>query len=139
MTLRQPGIATVFLLGLLSAAGVPSASAQDTSAQPEPDQTASVEVSRLPVNLARIQRQLQQAAIREERDGLNLRYFVDVFAPAPPIRLFTPRDNLAWGPAPYGGPTHSEMLNIMTPKEFRTPAMDLSGLLRWLGDRKSND
>ena len=96
-----------------------------------------IDVSRLPIDLERIQRELQQTATREERDGLNLRYYVNVTTEAPPIVLFDRDDNLANGPVPYGGPTHREMLEQMTPKEFRAPVADFNALLRWLAERAS--
>ena len=91
-----------------------------------------IDVNRLPLNRTRIHHALQQSTIREERQGLNLRYTVDVYAPAPPIVLFSREDNLVNGPVPYGAPTHREMLEQMTPKEYRAPAADLSALFRWL-------
>jgi hypothetical protein len=94
-----------------------------------------LDVSRLPVDVQRIHRELRQSAAREEREGLNLRYFVDVYGQAPPIVIFGPEDNLTSGPVPYGGPTHKEMLEQMTPQEFRSQPADLSALFRWLADR----
>jgi hypothetical protein len=108
---------------LLSALALPAA-AQDR-----------VDVNKLPVNLERIQRQLKQASIREERDGLNLRYFIPVYAQAPRIELFTRQDNLETGPVPYGAPSHRDMINAVTPQEFRAPAADFSGLFRWFADK----
>ena len=87
------------------------------------------------LNLARIQRGLQRSAERQEYDGLNLRFYVAVYAPAPPIKLFTPLDNLLYGPAPYGGPSHRDMMEVMTPKEFSAPAADLTSLGRWFGQK----
>jgi hypothetical protein len=94
-----------------------------------------VDVSRLPVDLERIHRGLQQTATREERDGLNFRYYVNVNTQAPPLVVFGPEDNLVHGPVPYGGPTHRDMLEQMTPKEYRAPAADFSAFLRWLAER----
>ena len=95
-----------------------------------------VDVSRLPIDLERIHRELQQqTATREVRDGLNLRYYVSVITEAPPLVIFGPDDNLVHGPVPYGGPTHRDMLEQMTPKEYRAPAADFSALLRWLAER----
>jgi hypothetical protein len=37
--------------------------------------------------------------------------------------------------APFSAPTHQDMLNIVTPQEFRSPVMDFSNLLRWLQNR----
>jgi hypothetical protein len=121
------------------------AGAQDGPGTPQPGQMSSefvvpkVDVDRLPVDLNRISRQLLRATtITEERDGLNLRYRVDVYAEAPRIRLFTPADNLTYGPAPWGAPTHRDMLEVMTPQEFRAPAADFGALFRWLADRRGS-
>ena len=95
----------------------------------------AVDVSRLPLNLGRIQRELRQSAVREERQGLNLRYVIDVYGQAPPIVIFGPDDNLVHGPVPYGGPTHREMIDHVTPKEYRAPAADFGALVRWLAER----
>ena len=78
----------------------------DAGAQETPD------VSRLPLDLDRIQRALHQFAIREERQGLNLHYVVEVYGQAPPIVFFGPKANLVSGPVPYGAPTHREMSQV---------------------------
>ena len=119
MTCRLIAIAALFS----SALALPAA-AQDT-----------VDVGKLPVNLERIQRQLQQTSVREERDGLNLRYVVDVFGRAPQIELFTKQENLKDGPVPYGAPTHRQMIEAITPQEYRAPAADFGALFRWLADK----
>jgi len=99
----------------------------------------NVDVSKLPVNLARLQKQLQQSNVREDRDGLNLRYFVPVYGQAPRIDLFPKREpNFFTGPPPYGAPTHSQMIQQITPQEYRAPAADFSALMRWFSD-KSKD
>ncbi len=105
------------------------------NAQDAQEAQEQVDVSRLPIDLERIHRQLQQTATREERDGLNLRYYVNVNTQAPPLVVFGPEDNLVHGPVPYGGPTHKDMLEQMTPKEYRAPVADFSALLRWLAER----
>ena len=94
-----------------------------------------IDVSRLPLDLHRIIRELKQATVKEERDGLNLRYSVEVFGQGPPLGFFTTEDNLTTGPVPYGAPTHREMIEHVTPKEYRAPAADFSALFRWLADR----
>ena len=97
----------------------------------------NVDVGKLPLNLARIQKQLQQqSTVREEREGLNLRYFVPVFGQAPRIDLFPRREpGLFTGPPPYGAPTHRQMIEQVTPQEYRAPAADFSSLLRWFADK----
>ena len=87
------------------------------------------------LNLARIQRGLRRSAERQDYDGLNLRFYVNVYAPAPPIKLFTPLDDLLYGAVPHGGPTHRDMMNVMTPQEFSAPAADFSGIARWFANK----
>jgi hypothetical protein len=94
-----------------------------------------VDVSRLPINLERIQRALQESSEREERDGLNIRYIIDVYGQAPPIVIFGPQFDLLYGPVPNSAPTHREMIEHVTPREYRAPAADFSALLRWLAER----
>lgn len=120
MILKRTGAAWLVVLALASAAQA---------------QEQGVDVSRLPLDLQRIYRQLQQSTIRVERDGLNLRYVIEVFGQAPPLVVFTKEDNLVNGPVPYGAPTHREILEHITPKEYRAPAADISALLRWLAER----
>jgi hypothetical protein len=138
---RWVGPTALLLLGLAPATWT-SVSAQsvstDVPAPVEGPRDASVDVSRLPINLQRIGRKLQQSSAREERDGLNLRYIIEVYGQSPRIELFTKQDNLLNGPVPYGAPTHQDMLQIMTPQEFRAPAANFGNLFRWLAD-KSKD
>ena len=94
----------------------------------------TVDVSLLPLNLDRIQRELRRSA-SEERPGLTLRYIIEVYGQAPPVVIFGPEDNLVNGPVPYGAPTHKEMLEQMTPKEYRAPVADFSALLRWFAGK----
>ena len=51
---------------------------------------APIDVSRLPIDLERVYRELRPSTVREERDALNLRYFVDVYGQSPRIELFGP-------------------------------------------------
>src|SRR4030095_9770569 len=76
-----------------------------------------VDVAKLPVNLERIHRQLQQSSVREERDGLSLRYFIPVYGQAPRIQLFTKQDNIETGQAPYCAPTHRDTITQDAPEE----------------------
>lgn len=129
-------LSAAFVLSLTS-----GAIAQDTAAKravpaPTAVQSADVNVSHLPVDLSRIQRRLRSESARQSESDLNLKFFVDVYAPAPPIVLFTPQDNLQAGPVPYGGPTHREVIRQITPQEHSAPPADFSSLFRWLADRK---
>jgi hypothetical protein len=113
------------LIGLLIFGAAHAATAQQTS----------VDVKRLPLDLTKVTRQLRQTASTESHNGLHIRYSVDVYGQAPRIELFTKQDNLATGPVPYGAPTHRDMINQVTPIEYRAPIMDFSSLVRWLTDR----
>ena len=107
------------------APATPAASAPATPAESE----------QYGLNLSRIQRGLRRSSERQDYEGLNLRYYISVYAPAPSIRLFNRQDNLSFGLAPYGGPTHNEMMQVMTPQEFRAPVADFSGVARWLAKK----
>ena len=127
MRITQTAIAAVVLLSVAHAAIAQSS----VSTEAVPVATSGlVDVSRLPVNLARIQREFRAATIRERRNGLNLEYFVEVYAKAPPLVFFTKEDNLATGPAPYGAPTHRDMLWMLTPQEHRGSLYALPGFFR---------
>ena len=121
---------TALLLALVPAAWAQQQPAATDAAAP------TVDVTRLGLDLARINKQLQQSAAREERNGLNLRYVIDVYGRAPRLDVLDPkRDNLLYGPVPWGAPTHQQMLDVMTPQEFRAPVADFTSILRWLSDK----
>jgi hypothetical protein len=98
-------------------------------------QQPAIDVSRLPINLERIQRELRESSEREEHQGLNIRYMIDVYGQAPPIVLIEPGFDLVHGPVPNSAPTHRDMIEHVTPIEYRAPAADLGALMRWLADR----
>lgn len=129
-------------LGLLASAlfCVPALAGAQDRAEPAPDTaqvpaTSGIDADRLPIDLHRIERQLRQTSERTEYDGPRLRYYVDVYGTAPKIDLFAPEENLTFGPVPRGAPTHREMLDFVTPKEFRSPPMDFASFMRWLSDK----
>jgi len=137
-------VTAVLMVGCLlgTASAQEPVPAQPVPAPPPAPAAAGTEidVSKLPLNLNRVQRQLQAAIEREDSSRSILRYNVNVVAKAPPIQLFTPEDNLRYGPTPYGAPTHQDMINHVTPKEFSSPVMDFNNLIRWIQSRaKSKD
>jgi hypothetical protein len=115
----------VSLIGLLLFGAADTAFAQQTS----------VDVKRLPIDLTKVTRELRQSAATESHNGLHIRYTVDVYGQAPRIELFTKQDNLGSGPVPYGAPSHQEMINHVTPQEYRAPYADFGNLIRWLNDK----
>ena len=98
-------------------------------------QRTSVDVTRLPIDLAKVTRELRQSAATESHNGLHIRYSVDVYGQAPRLEIFTKQDNLGSGPVPYGAPSHQEMINHVTPQEYRAPYADIGSLIRWLSDK----
>jgi len=127
--------AAVLMLGMSLPASAQSNPSQG-SERPEIG-TSGVDVDRLPLDLGRIQRELRRSPDSESHEGLKLRYFLQIYGAAPDLKIFTEADNLVHGPVPYGAPTHREMLNVMTPQEFRTPVMDFSSLFRWASEQLS--
>ena len=128
------------LIGLIVFGAAHAASAQQTSVDfgatnAGSVQETSVDVKRLPIDLTKVTRELRQSTATESRAGLNLRYRIDVYGQAPRIELFSKEDNIEYGPAPYGAPTHQEMINHVTPQEYRAPYADIGNLIRWLNDK----
>jgi hypothetical protein len=115
----------ISLIGLLLFGVADAAFAQQTS----------VDVKRLPIDLTKVTRELRQSAATESHNGLHIRYTVDVYGQAPRIELFNKQDNLGSGPVPYGAPSHQEMINHVTPQEYRAPYADIGSLIRWLNDK----
>lgn len=123
------------LTALLALGGAANAQTADPPPAPAPAAATASGSTQFGLNLARIQRGLRKSAERQDFDGLNLRYYVSVFAPAPGINLFTKQDNLAFGLAPYGAPTHGEIMRLITPQEHSAPAADFSGIARWFSNK----
>jgi len=97
---------------------------------PVPDGTTvavnpGVDLGRLPVSVSRISRQIRQAEVREDRNGLRLNYTIQVYGETPKLKLITPLDNLRTGNVPGSAPTHNDMIRQMTPLEFSAPVMSL--------------
>jgi hypothetical protein len=103
-----------------------------SGAQPAPEGEAS------PFSLDRIRRQLDDAPRVANAEGLRLRYYLDVYGRMPPLDLFKDFD-LEVGPLAYGSPTHNEILDVVTPREFRAPVANLSNVVQaitdWLAKR----
>jgi hypothetical protein len=106
----------------------------------------SVNPDQLGVSLDRIRLRFRRTGLFEpvfDSYKLKLSTYVDVVGKAPPLRLFGPDSNvkneLTSRAVPFGGPTHRDMLQVMTPQEFRTPAMDMTALIEWLSRQFDKD
>jgi hypothetical protein len=115
----------IFVVALVTGGLVSPAVAQ-TSRPPDPAAAQLQEAAggavtegtaALPVDLEKIQKALSRPpAIRQQTDRPVFR--VEVFARKPTIVDILGPDYLI-GPVPYGGMTHQEFLNMVTPAEFR--------------------
>jgi len=128
----------VFLTGLQPAllyAQQEGAQAQSPPAQtpaPSTPQSASTDVPNidaLGVSFERIKRLLADRAPSDTRSPLKLNYYVDVVALAPRLQLFTREEVAPTGVIPWGAPTHADILNLLTPVEFRSPRVPVGSLV----------
>lgn len=93
---------------------------------------APVDPEKLPVSIERIRLQLSHAPATKTFT-INIQETVEVVGKAPPLQLWTPESaKLAFGPVPYGAPTHKEFIDLHTPEEFKRYPMDLNALMQWL-------
>jgi hypothetical protein len=118
--LRSLGAAGMLVLCVI-AHGSPSANAQTPDVQPPTSSNGSAEptvnLDRLPVDVDRIQRALSRPpAIRLETKRSVFR--VEIFGRKPTIEDILGPD-FARGPTPAGAMTHSEFLNMVTPKDVQ--------------------
>ena len=96
-------------------------SGQPADPSPTTPQRVQSEGVDLPVSLDRIQRALSRPAAIQPRSDRPV-FRVEVFAAKPTVADILGPDYLI-GPVPYGGMTHSEFLNMVTPTEFRGYSM----------------
>ncbi len=111
----------------------------DTQSAPQESRSArSIDATKLGVSLDRIRRELRQADAAEDAgDGpLKLAFTVEVYGTAPKIDLL--RDFPLTGPVPYGAPTHREVLEFLTPQEFRSPVIPFSAVAYWAAQQLWN-
>ena len=110
---------------LLVVSAVAAAPAQVWAQSNVPPATASEQAAdakvNLPVDLEKIQKAISRpSTIKTTSDRPVFR--VEVFAKKPTIEDILGPDYLK-GPVPYGGMTHQEFLNMVTPVEFRGLAL----------------
>ena len=132
MGLKSLGLSAAVVLGSVAAPleAQQAARAPAAASAPTPKTSPAVDVSKLPINLSRLHQKLKESS--ETTDASKLRFKVDVIGQAPTIQIFRPGEDLRFGPTPNSIPTHQEMMDIATPREFRSPVMDFSNLMRWI-------
>jgi hypothetical protein len=92
-------------------------SAVDPAPPPTESAAPTVDTDRLPIDIDKIQRALARPpAIRLETQRSVFR--IEIFGRRPTIEDILGPDFLK-GPVPYGGMTHQEFLNMVTPKDVQ--------------------
>ena len=89
----------------------------------------AVDATKMGVDLSRIKRELAQAQAADEaaaEDPLRLTFRVEVVGIAPKIDLL--EGFSVDGAVPYGPPTHQEVLDQLTPQEYRSPVIPFYSL-----------
>lgn len=111
--------ALIVLSLAVQAQSTPSQTQPQSSAQQKPPaETVKIDPAALPVSLDRIQKALSKTPIlRFDRNNKPI-FRVQVFGEKPTIEDILGPD-FAKGPVPYGGMTHQEFLNLVTPEEFK--------------------
>ncbi len=111
----------VLIVAVAAAQHPPAAAAAVQTQEPtkqQESQAPKVKAEDLPVDLGRIQRALANTPMlrfdKEERPVFR----VQVFGPKPTIDDILGPD-WAKGPVPYGGMTHQEFLDMVTPKDVQ--------------------
>jgi hypothetical protein len=86
------------------------------------------------VNVERVRQALARTPTeRETFDGRQVRTYLEIYGASPPIEVLQPQD-FSPGAVRYGGMTHQEFLNVVTPQEFRAPVMNLSNAASEIGN-----
>jgi hypothetical protein len=99
-----------------------------------PTQTAQPTADSLGVSLKQIRQQLKDVPEYPPAPGSGMRYdfFVNVYGTRPAIEFFRDFDLSTLGPVKWGGVTHQEILNAVTPFPFQHygSGIDLLGQFR---------
>ena len=116
------------IVALAAGLGAPAAAAgQEAESATDPAALAALD---LPVSFSRIKSRMAEVPeLGETRGQLRLNYRINVYGRAPAIEFLQNFIVLDTAPAAYGGPTHAEMIEMMTPKEWRPRAISSGNLL----------
>jgi hypothetical protein len=110
---RTHRLAAVVVVGVLLAPPALAWQGSKQPAQPTPDPPG--------VSLAQIRQQLKNVPEYPPAPGSAMRYdfFVNVYGTRPAIEFFRDFDLSTLGPVKWGGVTHQEILDAVTPFPFR--------------------
>jgi hypothetical protein len=113
-------VSGVLVLCLLAVAPLAAAAQSTPDSQPPAangSATPTVDPDLLPIDLDKIQRAIRRPpAIKLDNERAVFR--MEIFGRKPTIEDILGRDFLR-GPVPYGGMTHQEFLNMVTPKDVQ--------------------
>ena len=115
-------VAVVLLLAPVGKAQQPPAATTPQASPSRPQaKTSPPSAESLGVSLKSIRRQLKDAPKTKKGSGTGMRYdfFVDVFGTRPAIDFFKDFDLSTGGGVRWGGATHQEILDAVTPFPFR--------------------
>lgn len=115
-------VAVVLLLASVGDARPPRAATTTQVSPSQPPANAPPPSGEsLGVSLKSIRRQLKDAPPTKQASGTGMRYdfFVDVLGKRPAIDFFKDFDLSTGGGVRWGGATHQEILNAVTPFPFR--------------------
>lgn len=105
------------------------------AADPLPPPAPAFDPEKLPVSIGRIRLQLKSAP-PAKFSGMRIEQTIEVVGVAPKVLLWNPGTaKLADGPVPFGAPTQKDILNLITPQEFKRYPIDLNALMQWLAER----
>jgi len=123
----QPALLRAQQPGADGQQAIPQGPKTAQSASP-PAAGAVPDIDALGVSFDRIKRLLADRAPTANQNGLKLNYYVEVMALAPRLQLFTREELAPRGVIPWGAPTHADIVNLLTPIEFRSPRVDVGSL-----------
>jgi hypothetical protein len=129
MTWKLAAITTAVMIALPGSAQMAEQTASDIELKPAAPSPAAPPGD--PISLDRVRKKLAELPPSAEQDRLKLEYYIEVYGRAPHIDLFQNFDVTA-GPVPRSPPTHQDILDVVTPEGFRTPAPNLSAFIEWL-------
>src|SRR5688500_2468843 len=117
---------------LLAGAAMPAWAQDAAPAKPVPTETPAIDATKLGVSLSRIRKGLRTAETREKTNpgGLRLEFNVQVYGTAPRIDVLQGID-LVNGAVPGTAPSHSQLIELVTPQIHRTPTMPVSTFAAW--------
>jgi hypothetical protein len=123
------GVVGILLLAVPTVrAQQPPAQAPQKTSEPL-SQATPPSADSMGVSLKNIRKQVPETSPSQKPAGSGLRYdfFVDVYGKRPAINFFKDFDLSKGGPVRWGGVTHQEILNAVTPFPFRayTGGIDL--------------